>query len=86
MSFFVNGVVYIIVPVLSSTEEMINNMKRDFYSDWNSIRKSKETLVADQKYLFKVNNPISSAFNGYAWYNEKTIKEVLDNPDERWNE
>lgn len=70
MSYFEGGIIYIIVPTTSVTTEMINNMKVSFNSTEDTIRVSTGT---PEKKLFKVKNPISSAFNGYEWFSHNDI-------------
>jgi len=80
MSYFINGIVYIIVPDTDITNEMINNVKKDFYTDGTE----RKTTSGTPKTLFKVRTPISAIFNGYIWYNHKDILIELDKPE--WNE
>ena len=72
--YFLNDVIYIIVPTADVTNEMENNMKSSFYSASGTHRVSTDGTDT----LFKVRNPISAAFNGYVWYNETDIKIELD--------
>lgn len=83
MSYFPKGVVYILVPELSVTNEMLNNMKRDFHVNSSTIRKSNELLASDRDWVFKVKEPISAVFNGYTWYNWDDIQTELQNS--RWS-
>lgn len=79
MSYFCNARVYIIIPTSSITEEMVNNTKMNFYSDSNTLKTSDDGTLT----LFKVKTPVSSVFNGYAWYNCDGIKDKLNEGD--WN-
>lgn len=77
MSHFPDGVVYIIVPTLSETEEMLNNMKRSFNVTSDTLRRS-DPLDLPQQTLYKVKEPVSAAFNGYTWYNWEEIQVELE--------
>lgn len=79
MSFFApSGVIYILVPTLSVTNEMVNSMKKDFNTSSDDIRESNEALISNRKKLFKVRKPVISAFNGYTWYNHSEILVILE--------
>ena len=77
MSYFGNGVVYIIVPTIDVSNEMINNTKVSFSSTVSSLRKSIDLTLT----LFKTKSPVSGVFNGYAWYNYQDINPVLDSAE-----
>lgn len=77
MSYFGNDIIYVIVPTIMVTEEMINNSKRDFNTDSDSLRTSVDGLNK----LFKVKQPVSSVFNGYEWYNQDDILAILATSD-----
>lgn len=79
MSYFRNGVIYVIVPTADITTEMINIMKLSFNSTPTSLR---ETGARD-KTLFKIKNPTSSVFNSYIWFNSRDIK--IELKKEEWN-
>lgn len=80
MSYFTNGVIYVIVPTGDITNEMINNAKESYYTTGATLRTSTDGL----KSLFKIKQPISAVFNGYHWYNEAEVKQVLDDPEGEW--
>ena len=80
MSYFERGVVFIEVPNSEITEEMINNMKRDF----NSTRATQRTTVSTatiQRTILKVRSPISPVFNGFVWNNSKDILVIVSGDD-----
>ena len=69
MSYFRNGVVYIIVPDADITNEMENNAKKSFDVVLSTMRTS-----TDDETLFKIKIEfVGSAFNSYAWYNREDI-------------
>ena len=74
MSYFCDHAIYIVVPTLSVTQEMWNNMKRDFNTDSNTARRSIDT---PEKILFKVRTPVSSVFDGYEWLNHSEVLELM---------
>ena len=78
MSYFKNGVAYVLVPKLDVTTEMINNSKRDFNANLSTLRESNQAQDADKKILFKVKHPFSAIFNGYPWFNHKEILVELE--------
>lgn len=73
MSYFTDGTIYIIIPIVDITNEMENNVKKGFNSTIATSRKSLDgTLV-----LCKLKEPISNAFNGFVWLNKKDIKKEM---------
>lgn len=80
MSYFSNGIIYIIIPDVQITQEMINNMKTSFNSTTSTCGHTLSSATI-QKTLFKVKAPVNSAFEGYTWYNNETIKAALVGPD-----
>lgn len=83
MSYFNDGVEYIIVPDSAITEDMINNTKKAFNSVIDTLRGTLPE-VAVAKTVFKVKDPISSAFNGFEWLNHKSVLVVMAGPE--WSE
>lgn len=81
MSYFSDGVIYIIVPTLSATTQMWNELKRHFNANSSTVRRSTGT---PEKILFKVKDPVSSVFDGYYWYNHDEIIAILDDPEGEW--
>ena len=73
MSYFPDGVAYIIIPDDDISTEMINNTKISFNSDYDTLRKTLPG-VSPKQVLFKVITPVSSVFDGYEWFNIATIK------------
>lgn len=69
MSYFSNGVVYIIVPASEVTFTMVNNSKMSFNSSLETLRKSNDGSLV----LFKVKDPVDSSFNNYQWHNIESI-------------
>jgi len=84
MSHFPDGIVYVIVPNADLTEEMINNVKKDFNvignKTTNTCRESTDDPV---RTLMKVKSPVSAVFNGYEWFNSTEIK--LQLTDGTWD-
>lgn len=80
MSYFKRGVVFIEVPNAEITEEMINNMKRDF----NVTRATLRTTVSSaaiQRTIFKVRSPLRPVFNGFVWHNNEDILGIISGDD-----
>lgn len=69
MSYFIDDKIYIVVPTVDVTIEMVNNVKKDFYSSASTLRKNDD----ESKTLFKVRSPVSAVFNGYEWLNHDDI-------------
>ena len=80
MSYFPDGVVYIIVPIADVTNEMINNVKMSFNTTLSTMR---QTLPAApiQKKVLKLKEPVSSVFNNYKWYNRAGMLAYLSDPE-----
>ncbi len=74
MSHFPNGIVYIIVPTIDVTTEMVNEMKRSFTTCLAGLRKSSN----GNSTLLKTREPVSAVFNGLEWYNETEILVILE--------
>ena len=73
MSYFPDGVAYIIVPDDDISTEMVNNAKISFNSDYDTLRKTLPE-VFPKRVLFKVVTPVCPVFDGYEWFNIATIK------------
>jgi len=80
VSYFNDKILYIIVPTDDLTNEMENNVKRDYNSTRETFRKN----IAGTEYVLKVRAPISSVFNGYEWLNQKDILVEMAKPE--WTE
>lgn len=65
MAYFEDGIAYVIVPTVDITNDMVNSVKRDFFATQAMLRKSNDGTET----LFKVKQPINSAFDGYVWMN-----------------
>ena len=76
MSYFNDGIIYIIVPVDDVTEHMINNSKMFFNTEYETMRESNDNRV-----LFKIKAPVHEAFDGYEWFNKISIKEEMKKPE-----
>lgn len=76
MSYFApTNIVYIFVPELEVTEEMLNHMKKDFSTrSIDDLKTSNEALPVIRDKLLKIKlNPetgIPNVFSEYQWYNE----------------
>ena len=77
MSYFKNDIAYIIVPKIDVTNEMVNNMKRDFNIQWTDVDNNSLAKNTDDKLLFKLKTPVSAIFNGYVWHNSEDIDVIL---------
>jgi hypothetical protein len=77
MSYFIDDEVYIIVPKADVTAEMLNHMKKYFYSP--SIGTLRES--SDGRVILKIRTEdielIPSDLSGYPWLNYVDIKEEL---------
>jgi hypothetical protein len=77
MSYFPDGVIFVIVPTDDVTEEMVNNSKRSFYVTGSASENSFRKSVDGTSTLIKVRAPASAVFDGYSWYNSIDIKNVV---------
>lgn len=80
MSYFQDGIIYIIVPTVEATTEMENNMKRDFNASFSTVKRSTDLV---EKVLFKVKEPVDDSFCGYTWYNHDDI--LVELQKDEWN-
>jgi len=81
MSFFGGDkIIYIVIPDADITEQMISEVKKDFYTTGdsgvggNSLRQN----VAQTSTLFKLKAPVSDIFKTYVHHNNASIKTVLN--------
>ncbi len=77
MSYFINNVVYVIVPVADITEEMFNNVKLDFNTNGNISSNGLKKNTLGDKVLFKLLKPISNVFVPYTWFNRADALVIL---------
>ena len=70
MSYFTDGIVYVIVTTTDITNEMENSMKSNANTTKDTARKSLDGALT----VCKLKEPISNAFNGYVWFNKNDIK------------
>lgn len=77
MSYFIDGIVNVLVPTVDITNEMENNMKRSFNTTRKTARKSLDKTLT----LCKLKEPISNVFNVYEWLNTPDMRIKMRSAD-----
>lgn len=74
--------VFVIVPTISVTEEMINVCKKHFNVIGNASSNSLRKSALDDKTLLRFKDLESGVFDSYQWYTHDEI--IIELEEEEW--
>lgn len=83
MGYICDEGIYVIIPVVSLTEEMLNIMRQDFNVIGDVFNNSLRKNNTGTKVILKFKNTNVNTFNAYRWYSYSEILNIIQ--ESEWN-